>query len=201
MSNEAHKRLPQGTHPDLGALAEPLSVAIHAHTRASTPVAGKTVLVMGAGAVGLLCAAVSKAQGARAVVMADIRRDRLDFAVENGFADGVVEVPMGKRPGQDEKFTEGEWRALVAGRMKEAEGVAGLVKGTVVKGVELGEVDFCFEGTGVESSMQTAIYVRVLPFLNIFFPSLLIPLLFPSFLSPFSFQLFFPSPSPARNPS
>lgn len=152
-------RLPQGTHPDLGALAEPLSVAIHAHTRAGPPVKGKTALVMGAGAVGLLCAAVSKAQGARAVVMADIRRDRLDFAAENGFADGVVEVPLGKRGGE-ERLTEGEWRAVVAGRLKEAEGVAGMVKDTVVGGEKIGEVDFCFEGTGVESSLQTAIYVR-----------------------------------------
>lgn len=165
-------RLPQGTHPDLGALAEPLSVAIHAHARAAAPVEDKTVLVMGAGAVGLLCAAVSKAQGARAVVMADIRRDRLDFAVENGFADGVVEVPMGKRGGGEERLTEGEWRAVVAGRMKDAEGVAGLVKGVVVKGEEVGEVDFCFEGTGVESSLQTAIYVRAPFFLHLLLLSL-----------------------------
>lgn len=153
-------RLTPDTHPDLGALLEPLSVAIHAHTRAATGLPGARVLVMGAGAVGLLCAAVSKAQGARAVVVADVRRDRLDFALRHGFADGVVEVPVKPRAQEEERMTEAEWRGVVAGRMSDAEGVARMVKGTVVRGEELGEVDLCFEGTGVESSLQTAIYVR-----------------------------------------
>ena len=152
------ERLPTNTHTDLGALLEPLSVAIHAHNRAGVPVAGARVLVMGAGAVGLLCAAVSKAQGARAVVVADVRRDRLDFALKHGFADGVVEVPIRKRAGA-EKMTEGEWKALVAERMGDAREVAEMARGTEVGGRELGEVDLCFEGTGVESCLQAAIYV------------------------------------------
>lgn len=152
------KRLPPDTHADLGALLEPLSVAIHAHNRAGVPAAGCRVLVMGAGAVGLLCAAVSKAQGARAVVVADVRRDRLDFALKHGFADGVVEVPIRKRTGL-ERMTEAEWRTLVEERMGDAKEVAEMAKGTAVGGEELGEVDLCFEGTGVESCLQTAIYV------------------------------------------
>lgn len=134
-------------------------MAIHAHNRAGAPVEGSRVLVMGAGAVGLLCAAVSKARGARAVVVADVRRDRLDFAQKHGFADGVVEVPIRKRTGAAERMTEGEWRDLVAERMADAKEVAEMAKRTVVGGSELGEVDLCFEGTGVESCLQTAIYV------------------------------------------
>ena len=135
-------------------------MAIHAHSRAGVSVAGSRVLVMGAGAVGLLCAAVSKAQGARAVVVADVQRDRLDFALANGFADAAVEVPLRKRGAENERMTEAEWKGVVAEKMADARRVAEMAGQTVVGGEELGEVDLCFEGTGVESSLQTAIYVR-----------------------------------------
>ncbi|KJZ74339.1 hypothetical protein HIM_06345 [Hirsutella minnesotensis 3608] len=58
-------KLPGDLSLDLGAVIEPLSVAMHARDRANLP-AGSSVLVFGAGAVGLLAAAVSKASDALA---------------------------------------------------------------------------------------------------------------------------------------
>ncbi|ROW07172.1 hypothetical protein VPNG_07346 [Cytospora leucostoma] len=90
-------RLPEGVGLELGALAEPLGVALHAGDRAGLGEAGATVLVFGAGAVGLLCCAVSKAVSrARRVVVADVNGDRVRWALERGFADaGVVATKPG----------------------------------------------------------------------------------------------------------
>ncbi|TGJ79039.1 hypothetical protein E0Z10_g9723, partial [Xylaria hypoxylon] len=61
------------------ALAEPLAVAVHIVRQAAvTP--GQSVVVMGAGPVGLLCAAVAKAFGATTVVSVDIIESKLNFA-------------------------------------------------------------------------------------------------------------------------
>lgn len=69
------------THVSLqeGALIEPLAIAVHIARQASiTP--GQSVIVMGAGPVGLLCAAVAKAYGASTIVAVDIQPARLEFA-------------------------------------------------------------------------------------------------------------------------
>ncbi|KAB5547029.1 chaperonin 10-like protein [Coniochaeta sp. 2T2.1] len=137
-------KLPQGVSLDLGALVEPLSVAKHAQDRAGLP-AGSTVLVFGAGAVGLLCAAMSKVAGAKTVVIADIQEDRVKFAVENKFADVSVVVPM-KRP------------ETIAEKLEFAKEVAEMVKKTEVGGQTVGEVNAVFECTGVESCLQASIY-------------------------------------------
>lgn len=49
--------VPDGVQPDTVALVEPIAVAIHAVNRAA-PAPGERVLVVGGGAVGLLCASV-----------------------------------------------------------------------------------------------------------------------------------------------
>ncbi|KAM5529178.1 D-xylulose reductase A [Fusarium oxysporum f. sp. phaseoli] len=62
-----------------GALIEPLAVAVHIAKQAQiTP--GASVIVMGAGPVGLLCAAVAKSFGAVKVISVDIIQSKLDFA-------------------------------------------------------------------------------------------------------------------------
>lgn len=91
-------RLPDNISSDLGVLLEPLGVAIHASRRAELR-EGYSVLVLGAGAVGLLCAATAKVSGASIAIIADIQKDRVDFAIENGFVHNGFVVP-GKR-GQD----------------------------------------------------------------------------------------------------
>ncbi|KAK3901978.1 chaperonin 10-like protein [Staphylotrichum tortipilum] len=137
-------KLPEGVSLEMGALVEPLAVALHAHHRAGIP-GGATVLVFGAGTVGLLCAAVSRAVGGARVVIADIQEERVRFAVENGFADAAV-VVEGRRP-------EG-----VEGRLGFAREVAEKVKAVVVEGEVVGEVDAVYECTGVEACLQASIY-------------------------------------------
>lgn len=144
-------RLPDGVPLELGALAEPLSVALHAGDRARLD-PGATVLVLGAGAVGLLCCAVSKVLGARNVVVADINADRVRWAVDRGFADASVVVPM-KRPD------------TIEAKLEFAREVAALVAGAkTAAGEALGDVDATFECTGVESCLQAAIYVSLVSF-------------------------------------
>lgn len=140
-------RLPDGVSLTLGALVEPLAVALHALKRGQLP-EGATVLVFGAGAVGLLCAAVSKAVTKARVVIADIQAERVKFAVDNGFADGGVVVPM-KRP----ETTEA--------KLDFAKEVAEMVKAVEVDGKPVGEVHGTYECTGVEACLQASIYVSL----------------------------------------
>lgn len=137
-------KLPEAVTSDQGALMEPLGVAMHASDRAQLPT-GSTVLVLGAGAVGLLCAAVLKAQGAKTVVIADILKDRLDFAVSNRFAEASILVPMARPQTIEDKLAY-------------AQEVAASAKGAEVNGQAVGEYTAVFECTGVETCVQTAIY-------------------------------------------
>ena len=72
-------KLPDHVTLEEGALIEPLSVAVHIVKQAGVK-PGQNVVVFGAGPVGLLCAAVSKAFGAAKIVCVDIQEGRLDFA-------------------------------------------------------------------------------------------------------------------------
>uniref|UniRef100_A0A8H7MYH7 Enoyl reductase (ER) domain-containing protein n=1 Tax=Bionectria ochroleuca TaxID=29856 RepID=A0A8H7MYH7_BIOOC len=85
-------KLPESISFAEGALLEPLAVAIHAVRKADAK-KGASCLVVGAGAVGLLCAAVARSFGYRHIVLADIVQNRLDFAISNGFADAAVKLP------------------------------------------------------------------------------------------------------------
>ncbi|KAL2148547.1 hypothetical protein VTH82DRAFT_2101 [Thermothelomyces myriococcoides] len=78
-------KLPDNISFDAAALLEPLSVAIHAVNRAK-PTPGSTALVLGAGAVGLLTAAMARQSGCSTVTIADVDRGRVDFAIAKGFA-------------------------------------------------------------------------------------------------------------------
>jgi threonine dehydrogenase-like Zn-dependent dehydrogenase len=66
-----------------GALAEPVAVAMRIGEVAGE-VAGETVLVMGAGPIGLLALQVLRAKGAREVFIADLDAARLEMAAELG---------------------------------------------------------------------------------------------------------------------
>lgn len=127
---------------------EPLSVAMHGVRRAFIK-KDSTILVFGAGAVGLLCAAMCKVSGAGNVIIADIQSERVEFAVRNKFADAGIVVPMKKCSTIEEKLTF-------------AKEVANLVRETSSReDSAVQEVDSVFECTGVESCLQAAIYVRV----------------------------------------
>lgn len=108
--------------------------------------ANATVIVYGAGAVGLLCAAVAKLKGAAKVIIADIDAGRLEFAVQNGFAHASYTVPMRRGKDIDENLQ-----------------IAKETAAEITKVEDVGEVDVVFECTGVPSCVQAGIYVSVVP--------------------------------------
>jgi L-idonate 5-dehydrogenase len=75
--------LPDNMDDGVGAMMEPLSVALHALKRAGT-VSGKRVLVTGGGTIGLLTAMTARAFGAVPVAVSDIVAARRDKAIELG---------------------------------------------------------------------------------------------------------------------
>ena len=87
-------RVDLGAHA--AALVEPTSVALHAVRRGD--VAGKGVLVVGAGPIGLLVAQCARAEGAADVVISDTRADRLDVAAALGVATTPARPPIPPSP-------------------------------------------------------------------------------------------------------
>lgn len=126
-----------------GALLEPLAVVIHAVRKADAK-NGASCLVVGAGAVGLLCAAVARNFGYRHIVLADIVQNRLDFALSNGFADAAVNLPARRSSTTEEDL---------AFAKEDAE--------TLRKQNGDKAFDRTFECTGVESCVRTSIYVSM----------------------------------------
>ena len=123
--------LPEDISLDVGGLLEPVGVALHAFRRSLMPM-GATLLVFGAGAVGLLCAAVAKLRGGGKVVIADIDAGRLEHAVKNGFAHSSYTVPMRKGKDIDESLAIAKETASEIGEVE-----------------DIGEFDVTFECTGV----------------------------------------------------
>jgi L-iditol 2-dehydrogenase len=80
--------LPASVSLDEGALVEPLSVGVHVARRADVGL-GDSVLVTGAGPIGLLAMEAVRAAGASEVVVSDVVAGKLDRARERG-ADAVV---------------------------------------------------------------------------------------------------------------
>ncbi len=88
--------LPPQMDDGLGAMIEPLAVALHAANRAG-PLSGKRVLVTGGGPIGLLVAVTSRAFGATPVALSDPvaarRKAALDLGVEVALDPGAKSVP------------------------------------------------------------------------------------------------------------
>ncbi|EOA90787.1 hypothetical protein ACJQWK_11509 [Exserohilum turcicum] len=138
-------KLPDDVSLDLGALLEPLGVAIQASKRAQLA-PDSTVLVFGAGAVGILVAAMAKISGAGTVVIADIDAGRVQFAVDNKFAHRSFTVPMKRGNTIEEQLDIAKEVAAEIG------------KTTKQGGGEVGEFDAIFECTGVPSCVQASIF-------------------------------------------
>ena len=138
-------KLPDSVSLDLGAILEPLSVAIHASRRSQMQF-GATVVVFGAGAIGLLCAYMARQAGARTVVIADIDGGRVDFAVTNGFAHKGLVVSIKSGQTTEEKLVIAKETASNIGQIRCSSNGA------------IGEADLVFECTGVESCLQASIY-------------------------------------------
>ncbi len=76
-------KIPDDMSYDCGALIEPLSVATHAVRRADIRL-GEKVLIIGAGAIGLMVAAMCRKSGAAEIIIADFSDNRLDMALQLG---------------------------------------------------------------------------------------------------------------------
>lgn len=109
--------LPDGVDTKTGALAEPLAVAMHAVRRAGSvagPVAGRDVLVNGAGPIGSLVVAAARCAGVRSIVAVDVNPAALAVARAMG-ADETVDATHQTLPERDLVFeASGSTRALGA---------------------------------------------------------------------------------------
>lgn len=84
-------KLPENVSLEEGALVEPLSVGVHANRLIDVKF-GDSMIVFGAGPVGLLCAGVAKAFGCDKVLIVDIVDYKLKFAVENDLATSAFDL-------------------------------------------------------------------------------------------------------------
>jgi (R,R)-butanediol dehydrogenase/meso-butanediol dehydrogenase/diacetyl reductase len=90
---------------DAAALIEPLAVGHHAFLRSGAR-AGDVAIVGGAGPIGLLLAAVLKAQGLT-VIVSEVSEARKAMAVSTGVADHVLDPTQGDVGAEVRKLTEG----------------------------------------------------------------------------------------------
>ncbi len=84
--------LPEGVALADGALAEPLSVALHCIVRSGMK-PGDRVAILGAGPIGLLVAFWARRMGASHVVMADVHTHQRDRALALGATDFALSGP------------------------------------------------------------------------------------------------------------
>jgi 2-desacetyl-2-hydroxyethyl bacteriochlorophyllide A dehydrogenase len=76
-------KLPPDMPPRIGALIEPLAVAVHGVDRAGTRDV-EVAAVLGAGPIGLLTALVAKQRGIPHVLISDVRASRVELALSLG---------------------------------------------------------------------------------------------------------------------
>ena len=84
-------RLSPDVDIDIAVFAEPLSCVLNGFKRLKF-VPGQTVVVLGAGPIGLLFTKLAKAAGASTVVLTEIAPFRIDFARKNSGATRVIDL-------------------------------------------------------------------------------------------------------------
>jgi len=97
--------LPDAVSTAEGALCEPLSVGLHAVRRGDVS-PGDTVLVAGAGPIGLVVAAAARAAGATDVLITDVVPRKLEFARQRG-VDRAIHVGETDLETAVEAYTDG----------------------------------------------------------------------------------------------
>ena len=125
-------KVPQSLGLDEAVLVEPLAVAVHiARLAGIRP--GDSVVIFGAGTIGLFSAAVARSFGAKKVVAVDIKETRLEFA-KSFAATNSFKVDVQKTPQQNATM--------------------------LVEENDLEEgADVVIEASGAESSIETGIHV------------------------------------------
>lgn len=127
-------------------MLEPLAVAVHAARRASVN-SKSSCLIIGAGAVGLLCAAVVRSKGCSRIAICDIDQRRIEFALKEGFADAAFVVPQVKVNSIDDQLDHARECASTIGELQWRDGTP------------VGKPSVTFECTGVPTCVQMSIYV------------------------------------------
>ncbi|KAI0161605.1 GroES-like protein [Hypoxylon sp. FL1284] len=174
-------KLPDHVSFEAAALLEPLSVAIHAVNRASLA-SGSTALVLGAGTVGLLTAAMARQSGCTSVTIADVDGGRVDYAIKKGFATHgfIVPRPLHTSSSSSSIFTnssgtstplepgamtpESMFPPSVQEQLESAKGLASdiLALTRLPWGLQSDDedegVDVTFECTGKEACMHAGLY-------------------------------------------
>ncbi|WP_077489048.1 L-idonate 5-dehydrogenase [Sinomonas mesophila] len=115
---EQLRALPESVDTLRGALAEPLAVAMHAVRRAGS-LAGKDILVNGAGPIGALVIAAARHAGAQSITAADISDASLARAKAMG-ADATVNVSAAALPDDVEVVFEATGLPAVLGAVLRA---------------------------------------------------------------------------------
>lgn len=87
-------KVPDGTRPEHAALAEPLSCAVNAAQNTGI-VAGDTVVIVGAGPMGIMNGCVAQAMGAEKVFMVETNPARLAMAETFNFDDCINPAETG----------------------------------------------------------------------------------------------------------
>lgn len=135
-------RIPETISLQEAALLEPLSVSLHAVHRSGLKV-GQSVLILGAGAIGLLCANLARIAGASRVLIADIDQARLDFALGRSKAHRAVATASYLIDPSRAKDLKEDFAKHIAKEIAHVE--------------ESGPADIIFECTGVESCCNIGI--------------------------------------------
>jgi D-xylulose reductase len=133
-------KIPDTMGLDEAVLVEPLAVAVHA-VKLGDVRPGETVVVMGSGTIGLLCAAVAKQFGALQVISVDVQEKKLEFARDYLSCDTY----------QSSTTASAEDNAVALLKQFDLE-----EDGTDTFG---GRVDTVIEASGAASSIETGIHI------------------------------------------
>lgn len=104
-------RLPNTVSTKEGALIEPLAVGLAAAEKGEVSL-GKTVVILGAGCIGLVTMMACKAMGASKVILCDLYQKRLDNALSLG-ADAVINASREDSVARIAELTNGEGSDVV----------------------------------------------------------------------------------------
>ena len=123
---------------------EPLAVGTHSCNTLGKLRPNESVVVFGAGPVGLVCMATARAMGAKRVIAVDIVPSRLEFAKSYAATDVYLPVPM--NPGEDKlKYSERNAQA-----MREQLGIEDRGPNSI---------DLVIEASGAEVSIRTGMFI------------------------------------------
>ncbi|KAM5540451.1 hypothetical protein V8D89_005909 [Ganoderma adspersum] len=137
-------KLPDNLTLEDGAMMEPLSVGIHSVANIGALKPSESVVVFGAGPVGLLCMAVARALGASRVIAVDIVPSRLEFAKTYAATDTYL-PPAFQADESRIAYSQRNAKLMMEQLGLEERGARG--------------VNLVVDASGAEVSIQTGIYI------------------------------------------